>query len=101
MTERADAWRLLVLGEPDPAMSKRFRGARSLVRAEATRWMRPALERWWDIEDLDTKMPVLIDIFMSTCQTAIQTMLAPGNTWTAEDLGEFVGQALHRVFRDA
>lgn len=100
-SERADAWRLLLLGEPDAAMSERFRSARSMVRAESTKWIRPALEEWWETEDLDRKLPVLIELFMAICQTSIRTMLAPGNTWTSDDLGEFVGRALYRVFRDA
>jgi AcrR family transcriptional regulator len=94
-------WRLVLVGEPDRALSARFEDARNLVRAEAISWMRPALEHWWEIDDLERKLPVLIELFLAGCEAGLRSMLAADNTWTADELGEFVGRSLYRLFRDA
>lgn len=94
-------WRLLLTGEPDPAISERFRTARAQVQERTTAWIRPAMLRWWNTTDLDRKLPVLIGLFMVSCESAIRSLLDPDNDWTPDDLGEFVGKAMHRAFRDA
>lgn len=99
--ESPDTWRLLLAGQPDPAVAARFRAGRAVVTSQATKWLRPAMERWWDIEDLDRKLPVLIELFMSSCESAVRSLLAADSDWTAEELGEFVGRATYRVFSDA
>lgn len=99
--ERPDTWRLLLSGEPDPAVAARFRAGRAVVTQQATRWIRAAMELWWTTEDLERKLPVLIELFMSTCESAVRSLLAEGSDWTAEELGEFVGRATYRVFSDA
>ena len=98
---RAPSWRLLLLGEPDAAMSGRLASARVAVTAEATAWMRPAIEQWWHTEDLDRKMPVLVDLFMAACESAIGTLLDPAQEWTAEDLGALVGRSVCAMFERA
>lgn len=99
--ESPDTWRLLLAGQPDPAVAARFRAGRAVVTSQATRLLRPAMEHWWDIEDLDRKLPVLIELFMSSCESAVRSLLAADSDWTAEQLGEFVGRATYRVFSDA
>ena len=94
-------WRFLFEGEPDPAISARFRAARAAFRQRATDWIRPAMIHWWNTADLDRKLPVLIEFFMASCESALRSLLDPDNDWGPDDLGEFVGQALHRAFRDA
>jgi AcrR family transcriptional regulator len=100
-SEHADAWNLLLAGEPGPALSERFRKARDEVREHASAWIAPAMETWWQTPDLDAKLPVLIELFMSACESAIRSFLASTNTWDADRLGEFVGRAVFRAFRDA
>jgi AcrR family transcriptional regulator len=98
---RPATWRLLVSGEPDPAVSARFRAARAELLDQATTWIRPAVERWWEIADLDRKMPVLMELFMASCESAIRCLLDEENPWSADDLGSLVGGATTRMFSGA
>ena len=98
---RPDAWRLLLESEPDRAVSARVAQARALVREKATDWIRPAMVAWWETADLDRKLPVLIDLFMATCESGIRSLLDDTNDWTAEDLGPFLGSAVLRAFEGA
>jgi AcrR family transcriptional regulator len=98
---RPSTWRLLVSGEPDPAVSTRFRAARAELLDHATTWIGSAVERWWSIQDLDRKMPVLMEIFMSTCEAAIRSHLDETNPWTTDELGDLVGRAASRMFSGA
>ncbi len=99
--EQPDTWRLILLGEPDLANSARFGEARALVKEKTTAWIAPAMRRWWQTEDLDRKLPVLIELFMATCESAIRSLVVVGSEWQPTDLGDFVGRAVFRAFRDA
>lgn len=94
-------WRLLVSGEPDPALSVRFRAARAEILDHATHWIRSAVERWWEIDDLDRKMPVLMELFMTSCEAAIRSLLDETNPWTTDELATLVGGAICRMFSGA
>ncbi|MDQ0990089.1 TetR/AcrR family transcriptional regulator [Streptomyces sp. V3I7] len=96
-----DTWRLVFAGDPDPSVAERFRAARAHLQAEATRWIAPAMEAWWHTADLKRKLPVLIELFMGACESAVHSLLDESNTWSPEDLGTFVGKAVHRAFKDA
>ena len=96
-----DPWLLLLAGEPDPQLSQRFRQARDAVSDEATAWIGPAMSHWWKTPDLEHKLPVLIEFFMSSCESTIRSFLASGSAWDAQDLGAFVGSAVYRAFKDA
>ncbi|MCX6399698.1 MAG: TetR/AcrR family transcriptional regulator [Propionibacteriales bacterium] len=96
-----DTWRLVFAGEPDPAIAERFRAARSLVQARTVEWIRPAMEQWWQTPDLERKLPVLIDLFLAACESAVRSLLDPSNDWGPDDLGAFMGKAVHGVFRNA
>lgn len=96
-----DAWRLLLVGEPDPAVSARFQEARASVRQHVTTWITPATRNWWHTVDLDRKVPVLIDFFMASCESAIRSLIIEGNNWQPAELGDFVGRAVYRAFRGA
>lgn len=99
---RPDAWRLMLFSsEPDAAVSARMKESRALVTRQATAWIRPALERWWQTEDLDRKLPVLIQLFMANCEAGVQLVLEPTDDWTAPELGAFVGGAVARMFAEA
>lgn len=101
VTRRPDAWRLILAGEPDLAVSARVRQVRRLVSEKTTAWIRPAMVAWWATEDLDRKLPVLIEFFMATCESGVRSLLDEGNDWTADDLGAFLGSALFRAFERA
>ncbi len=96
-----DTWRLIFHGEPDVAVSARFRAARAYVTEQTTAWIAPAMKLWWQTADLDRKLPVLIEFFMASCESAVRSVLDESNDWGPDDLGEFVGRAVHRAFKDA
>lgn len=96
-----DAWRLLMAREPDPAVASRLASARALLKQRSTEWIRPAMMRWWDTPDLDRKLPVLIEFFVSTGEAAVRLLLENSGEWSIEELGAFLGSATYRAFRDA
>lgn len=96
-----DPWRLLLLGEPDPRVADRFRAARADVQQQATAWIGPAMRHWWHTSDLDRKLPVLIEFFMSSCEAALRCLLTGDDSWNIDELGAFLGSAVYRAFRDA
>jgi len=101
VTQRPDTWRMLFGANADPAVADLITAVRATVTDGATRWIGPALQRWWQPADLDRKLPVLIDLFMSSCQSAARSLLDSENDWTAVDLGEFYGRAMCRAFQSA
>jgi AcrR family transcriptional regulator len=101
VTAAPTTWRLVLAAEPDPALATRFRAARAQVTEQATAWIAPAMQHWWQTPDLERKIPVLIELFMASCESAVRSVLDESNDWSADDLGEFIGRAMHRAFRDA
>lgn len=101
VTTSSDTWRLVFTSEPDIALAARFRATRAHFVEQSTTWIAPAMELWWHTSDLDRKLPVLIELFMASCESAVRLLLDDSNSWDPEDLGEFVGRAMHRAFRDS
>ncbi|CAM4066562.1 MULTISPECIES: TetR/AcrR family transcriptional regulator [Tsukamurella] len=108
VNERADTWQLLFSGITDPEVVHRVQGARTTLAKQAEDWIRPALIRWWDMQDLDRKLPMLMELFVSACEAAVRTMLADrpddaGPEWRGDSdrIGEFYGSAIHRAFHGA
>lgn len=98
VTAAADSWRILFDARPDPAVAARFDRARSLVAAEVTRQMRPAL-RAWGTADAERKLPVLVDLFMSAGESAVRSLL--GSDWNPAELGELYGRTVYAALRGA
>jgi AcrR family transcriptional regulator len=96
-----DTWRLVFAGEPDPAIAERYRAAKALVQVRATEWIGPAMEHWWQTADLERKLPALMDLFLAACESAVRSLLDTSNEWGPDDLGTFIGKAVHRAFKDA
>lgn len=108
VNERADTWQLLFSGVTDPEVVHRVRQARATLSKQAEDWIRPALTRWWDMQDLDEKLPMLMELFVSACEGAVRSMLADrpedaGPEWRgdSERIGRFYGSAMYRAFLGA
>lgn len=101
VADRPDTWRLIFAASPDPALSNKFALARDALTLSATRWIGPAMTAWWDTADLDRKLPVLIELFIASCESAARSLLDTESGWLAEDLGEFYGKAMCSAFRSA
>lgn len=100
VAEHPDAWRFVFDGAPDPAVAEHFGRARRIVAAEFERRITPTLQAWGTV-DVRRKLPVLVELFMSSGEAAVRSLLEQGADWTPETLGEFVGKAVHRAMRDA
>jgi AcrR family transcriptional regulator len=98
---RPDTWRLIFSASPDPAVADMFATARHALAARAAKWIAPAMIGWWQTEDLDQKLPVLIEFFVSASEAAARTLLDPENTWTTEALADFYGRIVCGSFRVA
>ena len=98
---RPASWQLVFAAAPDAAVADRFRRARSGLAAESARWIRPALARWWDTTDLDRKLPVLIELFVSSCEAAVRSLLDPQLDWTTDQLAEMYGRLISEAMRVA
>ncbi|ORV71547.1 TetR family transcriptional regulator [Mycolicibacter hiberniae] len=99
--EHPDTWRLIFAVSPDPSVADVVAEARQAVAASATRWIAPALRTWWQTADLDRKLPVLIELFMSAGEAASRSLLDGQSDWTADDLGIFYGRIMCSAFRAA
>ncbi|WP_242613772.1 TetR/AcrR family transcriptional regulator [Herbihabitans rhizosphaerae] len=100
VAEHPDSWRVVFEGTPDPAVRELFGRGRMLIGAEFERLITPTL-RAWGTTDVPRKLPVLVELFLSSCEGAIRTLLSGEQTWTPDELGEFVGKAVHRALREA
>lgn len=101
VADRPQSWQLLFTAAPDPAIADRFNRSRVAISAEAARWIEPALSRWWDIVDLQRKLPILIELFISSCEAAIRCLLSPELDWSVEELAEFYGRTMSQAMRVA
>lgn len=99
--ERPNTWRLLFNANADPAVAGMVTAVRATLTTSSTRWIGPALQRWWQTADLDRKLPVIIDLFISSSQSAARSLLDPENDWTADTLGEFYGRVMSHAFQSA
>lgn len=100
VSEKLDAWRLVLVSDPDPAVAEHFRTARRTMAAAVEHTIRPTLTDW-GVQDLERKLPVLVEFFLSTCEGAVRSLLQDGSAWPPAQLGEFIGQAVYRAMRRA
>lgn len=96
---RPDSWRIVFAAQADPTIAERFGRGRVLVAQRVAELMRPALQLW-GTRDLERKLPVLVEIFISTGEAAVRTLLSSA-AWTPEDLGELVGTTTFHALRKA
>lgn len=97
VADHPSAWRLLLADQTDSAVSERFREVRRVVVEAATGWLAPSLGTWWSIDDLDRKMPVVVELFVSSCEASIRSFLDDDNPWSAAELAGLYGPAMCRA----
>ncbi|WP_109506130.1 TetR/AcrR family transcriptional regulator [Nocardioides speluncae] len=100
VSAKLDAWRLVLVSDPDPAVAEHFRRARRTMATAVEHTIRPTLTEW-GVDDLEQKLPVLVEFFLSTCEGAVRSLLNEGSAWTPAQLGEFIGLAVYRAMRQA
>lgn len=101
VAERPQSWRLLFTDSPEPELARHFAHSRKEIAANAARWIGPVLSRWWGVRDVERKLPVLVELFMSSCEASIRLALSRNNEWSLDELGEFCGRAMCRALSGA
>lgn len=96
-----DTWRFVYLAHADPAVADMVAETRRALARSSSRWIAPALTAWWQTTDLNRKMPVLTELFVSSSEAAVRSLLDPENNWDADSLGEFYGRLMCRAFAAA
>ena len=100
VAEHPDSWRTLFCSNPGPDVAELFaRGRRRVVEQFAV-LVAPDLERW-NTTDAKRKTPVLADIFISIAESAVRSLLDPGNTFTPDELGALTGRVAYAAIRNA
>ena len=68
------------------------------VSAQVAVVMRPLFERW-RVADVDHVLPVLTEVFVGICESAVRMLLDPASAWQPDDLADVVGRAAYRALR--
>jgi AcrR family transcriptional regulator len=100
VAEQPDTWRAIFWSNPGPDVAELFSRARRQVADQFATLVRPDLRRW-GTQDLARKLPVLVELFVSVGEGAVRSLLDPGTTYNADELGEIVGRAVYRAIRQA
>lgn len=86
----SDSWHLVFMADPDPAIAERYGQARRLVSQKVSELMAAALAAS-GVQDIEHKLPVLVEMFMSIGDGAVRALLQGRGQWTPEELGTFIG----------
>jgi AcrR family transcriptional regulator len=100
VAEQPDTWRALFWSNPGPDVAELFGRARRQVADQFARLIESDLRRW-GTEDVQRKLPVLAELFVAAGEGAVRSLLAPGESFSPDELGELVGRALYRAVRHA
>lgn len=100
VSEHADAWRLVFARDLDPAIADRYGDARRRVATRVGKLMAPAL-RLRGVKDVNRKLPVLVEMFMSLGDGAVRALLDGDGRWTSDELGEYWGRMVLAAFNKA
>ncbi len=90
-SEHKESWRLVFTAEPDPGIADRYGQARRFVARRVAELMTPGLTIW-GVKDIDRKLPVLVELFMSIGDGSVRALIQDSQHWSPAELGEFVGE---------
>lgn len=96
--QRRLSWSLMYADDPDPAVAPAVRLGRAQVRDRITEVMYPLLERW-QVGDPDLVNPLLSDVFLAICETAVMTFLTDATRATPAQQADVFGRAAYRALR--
>jgi AcrR family transcriptional regulator len=91
VSTHADSWQLVFAADPDPLVAERYARGRQLVTQRVAELMRPGLVAG-KVEEIDRKLPVLVELFMSMGDGAVRALLENKSEWTPQELGAFIGR---------
>lgn len=97
--ENPGPWKLFFLGTSEPSVTARFQKGRELIKRQASAWIKPAVVGWWSADKLERKLPIMVEFFLSACESTIRSSIHE-ESWSEEELGELVGKAVFRAFEE-
>jgi AcrR family transcriptional regulator len=95
---RPGSWRFVFFSTPDRAVANRFTRVRAQLSEATSSWLRPVFTEWWSMADAEAKLPVLVELLLSSSEAAVRSLLDTANTWTADELGELYGRMMCGAF---
>ena len=94
------SWQLVFVANPDSVIAERYGMARRIVRKRVKDLMKRSLAA--NIPDLDRKLPLLVDFFMATGESAVQAIVNKDrHEWSPDELGVFVARFILGGIRSA
>ncbi|WP_226377317.1 MULTISPECIES: TetR/AcrR family transcriptional regulator [Burkholderia] len=100
VAEHADSWRLVLAADHDRDAVERYGNARRRVAQQVGALMGPMMKKA-GVKQIDKKLPVLVEIFMSLGDGAVRAMLDDEQQWTPDELGAYVGRIVLGGFMKA
>ncbi|WP_323118974.1 TetR/AcrR family transcriptional regulator [Burkholderia alba] len=91
VVEHGDSWRLVFAADADRDAVERYGHARRSIAQQIGVLMAPMLTTA-GVRNVDKKLPVLVEIFMSMGDGAVRAMLEDTQQWTPDELGAYVGR---------
>jgi AcrR family transcriptional regulator len=93
---RPESWRFVFSSTPDRAVANRFTQVRAQLGDVTATLLRPVLTKRWSMpeSEADAKLPVLVELLLSSSEAAVRSLLDTTNTWTVEELGELYGRMM-------
>jgi len=98
--EHMASWQLVFASAPDPGVADRYGQARRFVARRVAELMAPGLAVW-GVEEIDRKLPVLVELFMSIGDGSVRALMQGAAQWTPAELGEFVGELTYSALSKA
>ncbi|MCV7066711.1 TetR/AcrR family transcriptional regulator [Mycolicibacterium farcinogenes] len=96
--ERPDSWRIMFGADPDPVLTAAIVAGRERIRGQLATAMRPLLQRW-QVADIDVTLPMLVEVFLAICETAVRKMLDDKDAADSALVAETFGKAAYRAMR--
>lgn len=100
VSTHSDSWQVVFAADPDPLVAERYARGRQLVMQRVAELMRPGLVAG-KVGDIDRKLPILVELFMSMGDGAVRALLANRSEWTPQELGAFIGRLVFGALQRA
>jgi AcrR family transcriptional regulator len=93
------SWQLVFMAHPDSMVAERYGVARRMVKKRIKDLMKARLTG--NTPDVDRKLPLLVNFFMATAESAVQTVARNKGDWGVDELATFVAHFILGGIRSA
>ena len=95
---RPASWSIIFSVDPDPVLNEAISRGRRQISGQVGAVMMPLFKRW-QIDEPAVAGPILVEVFLGICETAVRMFLDENSDWTPEALASVVGPAAYRAVR--